>query len=249
RLLAGPPFNLSLCKKDLEDAQFIFWPSYEDGTEPDLVIIVGNYYILIEAKFHAGFSEETKTVKSQLQRELVGGRNEAKAMTKTFIPVAITAHYSFSEEILNGFNDFKWINWQTVASLLLDIIEKNDKKLNDYFFALDLYNLLDRKNLRGFLSFIRLAGKFSSSFGTDTVFFSAKSAKYRGDFIGFRNALSNISKVNKFSTPLFFSKFFFRNMPEIRCYEKSDLFFRRQHEKRFASSNEKCAGFFTKTVF
>ena len=29
-----------------KNAEFIFWPSYDDGTEPDLIIICGDNYIL-----------------------------------------------------------------------------------------------------------------------------------------------------------------------------------------------------------
>jgi len=35
--------------QDAEKAEFRFWPVFEDGTEPDLIIIVGDYYLLIEA--------------------------------------------------------------------------------------------------------------------------------------------------------------------------------------------------------
>jgi len=43
---------------DAREAEFLFWPSYEDGTEPDLVIICGDYYILFEAKLYSDFSEK-----------------------------------------------------------------------------------------------------------------------------------------------------------------------------------------------
>src|ERR1035437_6951913 len=60
--------------EDAEKAEFLFWPCYEDKTEPDLVIICGDYYILIEAKLYSDFSTriidiETKEVEAQLERE------------------------------------------------------------------------------------------------------------------------------------------------------------------------------------
>ena len=42
-------FNVS--DREAEEAEFRFWPVFEEGTEPDLVIIVGDYYLLIEAKY------------------------------------------------------------------------------------------------------------------------------------------------------------------------------------------------------
>jgi len=36
--------------EEANKAEFIFWPRFEENTEPDLVIIVGKYYLLIEAK-------------------------------------------------------------------------------------------------------------------------------------------------------------------------------------------------------
>ena len=55
----------------------MFWPILSKNTEPDLVIIVGDWYLLIEAKFNSDFGEETLTRASQLDRELdEGGFNE-----------------------------------------------------------------------------------------------------------------------------------------------------------------------------
>ena len=48
-------FNIS--NQEAEGAEFRFWPVFEDGTEPDLVIMVGNYYLLIEAKYFSEFSK------------------------------------------------------------------------------------------------------------------------------------------------------------------------------------------------
>ena len=51
--------NLNVSSEDAVQAEFRFWPFYPDGTQPDLVILVGSYYLLIEAKYHSGFGEET----------------------------------------------------------------------------------------------------------------------------------------------------------------------------------------------
>ncbi len=46
--------DLNVSVQEAYDAEFLFWPRYEDNTEPDLVIIVGDYYLLIEAKIFIG---------------------------------------------------------------------------------------------------------------------------------------------------------------------------------------------------
>ncbi len=66
------------------DALFYFWPEYEDGTMPDLVIVVGDYYLLFEAKYYSGFGRATKSSQSQLIREMIGGIAEAQYLGKQF---------------------------------------------------------------------------------------------------------------------------------------------------------------------
>ena len=53
------------------NAEFIFWPSYTDGTEPDIIIVCGNYYLLFEAKFRSDFAAKTENSESQIDRKSV----------------------------------------------------------------------------------------------------------------------------------------------------------------------------------
>ena len=62
--------GFAVSDRQADDAEFLFWPRLEEETEPDLVIIVGNYYILVEAKYFSGFAEGTKKTKAQLLREI-----------------------------------------------------------------------------------------------------------------------------------------------------------------------------------
>ena len=86
--------QLDIVKSDMVKAEFIFWPSFEDGTQPDLIILVGKYYLLIEAKFSSGFSKSTDSIKHQLIREIEGGKLEAQNLNREFQIVAVTAHYT-----------------------------------------------------------------------------------------------------------------------------------------------------------
>jgi len=76
--------GVEVSDSDAETAEFQFWPKYADRTEPDLVILVGQFYILIEAKFHSSFEWTEELGRSQLQREIQGGYSEARSLDKEF---------------------------------------------------------------------------------------------------------------------------------------------------------------------
>jgi len=203
-------FNIS--DQEANEAEFIFWPRFEDNTEPDVVIIVGKYYLLIEAKYFSGFGQETETTKAQLQREIEGGRLEAKNLGKDFWMIPITADHYYKENKFKTIPsdiipNFRWTNWQEVASFLDDVLEggKNIKE-QERDFALDLYKLLDKKNLRGFKGIIgSLRNKSPLRKNYASVFFEAGTAKFRGDFIGFTCSLSFDKKITPLRERIFLS--------------------------------------------
>ncbi|MEA1948997.1 MAG: hypothetical protein U9N83_17050 [Thermodesulfobacteriota bacterium] len=187
--------GLNISVEEAKGAEFLFWPHFEDNTEPDLVIIIGNYYLLIEAKYFSEFGGEINNTKAQLLREIDGGKLEAKSYAKTFTLIAITADTYFKKDKFQDipayfWPQFIWTNWQSVAAFLNSILEiDRDIRKEERDFASDLCKLLDKKNLRGFQSFeipyylrphMRLY---------DSLFFDAKTAQFRGAFIGFSEAL------------------------------------------------------------
>ncbi len=202
-------FNIS--EQEAREAAFLFWPRYEDNTEPDLVIIVGGYYLLIEAKYFSGFADETKKTKAQLLREVEGGRREAKNYGKKFYLVAITTDSYKKDEIFEMLLPYlrtycTWTNWQSVAKFLYSALENQAGiRWEEREFALDLYNLLDKKNLRGFQALDMPSKENVCLKAYPLVFFDAKTAKYRGDFIGFTDALSFNQRITPSQVSLFFS--------------------------------------------
>ena len=187
--------GFAISDQEANDAEFIFWPRYEDKTEPDLVIIAGDYYLLIEAKYFSGFSEETSKTKAQLVREIDNGKLEARNCGKNFRLIAITADYYFKRHKFktltsSHMRNFKWTNWQTVAAFLYKALTnaKNIRK-QDQDFALDLYALLDKKKLRNFQGFDSLYEKGFNFNRPRFVFFEASTADFRGAFIGFTDSL------------------------------------------------------------
>jgi hypothetical protein len=196
--------GLNVTSREAIDAEFIFWPRFEENTEPDLVIMVGNYYLLVEAKLFSTFGEETRNRKAQLLREIEGGSLEAKNYGKVFKLIAITSDHYYKEDKFRAIPrefcpSFKWINWQAVTSFLKDILE-GDRNITarERDFAFDLYRLLDKKNLRDFMGFDSFYDLGSHLKGYGLVFFEAKTASYRGDFIGFTQSLSFDSNLHAF---------------------------------------------------
>jgi hypothetical protein len=93
--------DIDVKDRELTDAVFTFWPSYEDKTEPDLVIVVGDFYILIEAKYFSDFGDSVEVDKKQINREIIGGLLEAKSYNKKFKMIVITAHYNYPKSIFS----------------------------------------------------------------------------------------------------------------------------------------------------
>lgn len=203
-------FNVSA--REARDAKFLFWPRYQDYTEPDLVIIVGNYYLLVEAKYFSDFAEETQKTKAQLIREVNNGINDAKNYGKLFSLIAITADSYEREERLSTLPmelraHCVWTNWQAVAEFLYKTIQTNHEiRQEESEFAIDLYDLLDKKHLRSFQGLDILNIDITYYKTLPHIFFDARTAKFRGDFIGFNKSLWQDNKLTETYRFIFLNK-------------------------------------------
>jgi len=203
--------GFSVSEEEAKKAQFIFWPRYEENTEPDLVIRVGEYYILIEAKYFSDFAVGNEEVKAQLVREIECGNLDANNYGLEFRLVAITADYYYKEDKFTAIPEafrpnFKWTNWQEVTSFLEHSLENHSNfSIWEHDFAFDLCNLLDRKNLRSFHGLDNLSHLNLFIKSHDSIFLEAKTVKFRGAFIGFLKSLSLDKKIEPIE------KIFFRN--------------------------------------
>ena len=202
--------GFDVSSEEAREAEFIFWPRFEDNTEPDLLIVVGRYYLLVEAKYFSDFAGETQKTKAQLLREIEGGKLDAKNYDKGFNLIAITAdHYRKEDKFRVVPEDvtpnFKWINWQSISAFLYNILESDvGIRKEELSFARDLYDLLDKKNLRDFQG-IRIIPTTSTHLNRyDVVFFNSSTAQFRGDFIGFERSLSFDTKITPLSERIFF---------------------------------------------
>jgi hypothetical protein len=229
--------DLEVSEKEAEEAEFMFWPRYDDDTEPDLVILVAGYYLLIEAKYFSDFGKETPKTKAQLVREIIGGKQEAKNFGKEFLLITITAdsckdEYKLRDIPADSRDECIWTNWQRVSWIISDILNGTLKlRKEEQDFAIDLYLLLDKKHLRGYRGWDPLQPYKTKAKKSLFIFFDPRTAKFRGDFIGFDNALSVDKKIHRFVKPLFFGtgrNYFTQTLPEKKITGiGSPLFFKR----------------------
>lgn len=195
--------------EDMEDAEFLFWPKYSDGTEPDVVLLVGKYYLLFEAKYFAGFDKGKENTRDhQLIREIKNGYDEAMKENRTFKLIAITADpcyraEKFSDLPQDYYDKYQWTNWQMVAKILRDLLETADCKMrkSELLFADDLLSLLTKKKLRGFQAFERLVFECPCP---SIVFLDIKDTVCNQGFSGFATSLSAVQSIERLENDLFF---------------------------------------------
>ena len=210
---------------DSQKAEFFFWPKYDDGTEPDLVVICGNYYLLFEAKLYSDFSQETNTIEAQIDREIKMGKLSANNLNKNFVYVPITAEYYKNREKYSNYENssyqFIWTNWHTIASFIY-FVHEDEHLTHDIEFLRDLYSLLVKKKLRWFIGItnIKLDTPLTSTF---PLFYDFKTSKFKGEFTGFLEVLSNHGLINKFLSN--YQKSFFYSLPKLNLNNSTKLFY------------------------
>jgi len=221
--------NIFVNNDELQDAEFIFWPSLGDKTEPDLILIIGKYYLLFEIKYYSDFGKGPSEDKHQLIREIKVGLGEATNLGKEFVVIALTADYYYKEskfkDIPPKYRQFlKWLNWQTICEVITSLLERSGSRLPDLLFAQDLYSLFEKKNLRCFQTFNRLAD-YDLKEAKENIFFSVDTANYRGDFIGFNNILSKLNKVLKIKDSIFYSRVYFNHFGKKITEGRNKIYF------------------------
>jgi len=223
--------GISVSLEDANNAVFHFWQSFEDKTEPDLIIICGKYYLLFEAKLYSDFSPKTGNINSQIEREIFMGKMSAKNFNKEFVYIALTAEYYKNMNKYTQYENqdfiFIWTNWQLIANYINEKLELNRIK-SDYEFALDLFTLLVKKNLRSFkglrnLNYLEI-NKLSNS-----VFYNVMTSKFKGEFFGFIENLSGFKKVENYNN--FFKRTFFKSLDKININNKQVIFYNENRQQ------------------
>jgi len=207
--------GISASNAELKSAEFRFWPTFPDGTEPDVVIAVGDHYLLFEAKLFASFGPGDSCTQPQVVREIEGGMEEAGREGKQFHFVAVTADSCFPRQALGCYQQYapvmRWVNWQSIARLVLTQIEEHGTTLPDGEYARDLLAILDARNLRGYRGF-DVIDMPAIDRPLETLFLSTQTLDYRGEFFGFRTMLGGLPAVESADSPIFFSNVLFANL-------------------------------------
>jgi hypothetical protein len=235
--------GIELSPKEVKDAEFRFWPSLDDNTEPDLVIVAGRHYLMFEAKYFSDFGVETDKRKAQLLREIDGGIMDARNEGKVFKLIAITADHYYKKNKFSIITEkqlkfLKWTNWQQITAFLQSILEGVEIiSHTDRAFALDLYSLLVKKNLRDYIGISIFDNIQTHLKKTETIFFDPKTAIFRGDFIGFINSLQFTNKIdpNVFKSTKMFKKDYFVNLKckaDLKPYEGTFFFEENKNEDK-----------------
>jgi len=175
--------GVEVCLDDAQRAEFEFWPAYPDGTEPDVVVRVGRWYLLFEAKLLSGFGRDPgRPERDQLRRELREGRRAAQAEGLDFRLITVTRE-SWCDpgrylELETERATWVFSNWQTVAATLMAVTAEELGRV-----GADLLELLVRRGLRPFLGFRRLGAKRVEP--TAQIFFDLRASVHTDMFRGF----------------------------------------------------------------
>jgi len=217
--------GIDITIKETENAEFIFWPSYEDGTEPDLVVICGENYLLFEAKLYSDFSPKTATTESQIEREIKMGKMSAENLNKKFIYIAITAEYYKDKNKYQKYEKrdflFVWTNWQFISSFIDKKIENEDLK-RDKDFAMDLFSLLVKKRLKSFegITNIEINKKIELF---DNIFYNVNTSRFKGEFSGFIENLKDFEDIKRYQK--IYQKSFFSSLNNYKILNAQKVFY------------------------
>jgi len=180
---------------------------------------------LFEAKLYSDFYPETKTVASQIEREISMGKMTAGNTDKEFIYVAITAEYYKDQKKYFKYEKrnfkFIWTNWQFISRFIDEKLENKSIEQNREF-ANDLFSLLVKKRLRSFegLKNIIIKNEFDLD---NTIFYNLNSSRFKGEFTGFIENLQDIEEIKKYSK--IFKKSFFTTLKKIEPNTNQLIFY------------------------
>ena len=190
-------------------AEFRFWPTLPDRTEPDVVLVVGSYYVLFEAKLFAPFDPGNETRLPQLVREANAGLADASRDGKSFVFVAVTNDSCFPRDrfaaIGGTSQSILWVNWQSISQMILRVLEEQGPAAPDHEFARDLVELLDARHLRGYRGFQEIPLP-TLPLQRGPLFLQSDTMDYRGDFLGYPAALMRAATPNPVPSTLFFKR-------------------------------------------
>jgi len=140
--------NVKIKETELEKVEFRFWNKYEDGTEPDIIIVTDSYYILIEAKYKSKLGSD----ESQLIREVKSAFEEKNDNQRLYL-ICVTDDVLEPKEAIGdlvretNLQNVYWIGWRKINDLFKKLLMV--PKLDEISKRLvsEVVELLEKKNL------------------------------------------------------------------------------------------------------
>lgn len=142
---------------EVDRAALQFWPTFVDGTEPDVLVTIGSFCVVFEAKLHSSFGRSRAQADHQLIREWRQSRRwvKARALRNAYV-IAVTADYSEPPDVgaANRFIEhqhgtpdaIRWISWQQIALLLESLAA--ELKPSDQLMISDLIEVMEKRGVR-----------------------------------------------------------------------------------------------------
>ncbi len=148
---------------EINQAKLTFWPRFSNGVEPDVIIEVGPWVVVIEAKYGAPFSKGPDPRDHQLYGEWRAGRASVSArklqgpllLAVTTDPAeppdiglvrGLVTQDEPSEESIPVEEQIRWLRWQTIAAIIEAAL--SELTLPECRLAEDLLALMDRRGVR-----------------------------------------------------------------------------------------------------
>ena len=141
-------------------AEFEIWPTLPGGTEPDLTLIVGNLFVVVEAKYRSPFSPRTPRHQLEIEWDRVAEVARQRGLDGPVV-VAVTAQPVAGSEVdlvskqiglisvahgLSGEEAVRWSSWQRIAL----VIESMRGSLEGGVLELaeDVLKLMEKREVR-----------------------------------------------------------------------------------------------------
>ena len=196
--------HISITENEALEAEFYFWPTLENGVEPDVVIVAGDHYCLVEAKYIGSVLSV-----EQILKELNSGSIHARNRRMKMHLLAITDDYSIpvicaDPQLTSA--PLSWTSWGQFCSFLESILDEHGCRNEAMLMVTDLHDLLLRKNLRPLRPFHEVLPACKLKPLPRFVFFDYREATYRGGFVGFRDALGGVPVIRSRTGVLFFKR-------------------------------------------
>lgn len=154
---------------------FRFWESFDDGTEPDVIISTGADVIVIEVKYHSDFDKGNDERAPQILREIAGAQRAYPGKRVRLLGVTREEHIKWPSKVFNrpdylatmrGYADegrLHELSWSTIYQWATRVVDGSDAGVSPV-------SLRFLRDLREYLEYKEIGYKPASIAGRDRPF-------------------------------------------------------------------------------